>query len=118
MIRLIWAALTRLVDDVGAGLIFGCASLAGADAARHGPALAALAACATTDRAPLFSGMGEHTRAVSTDDALARLQKAGVKPIAEGPAILPKNLNRDLSLTIVRDPDGNLVELVGPKPTK
>ena len=54
----------------------------------------------------------------STDDALKRLKKAGVKPIAKGPVALPKNLNPALSLTIVRDPDGNLVELVGPKPTK
>ena len=52
----------------------------------------------------------------STDDALARLVKAKVKPIAEGPVTLPENLNPALSLTIVRDPDGNLVELVGPKP--
>ena len=54
----------------------------------------------------------------STDDALARLKKAGVKPIAKGPLALPANLNPDLALTIVRDPDGNLVELVGPKPTE
>ncbi len=54
----------------------------------------------------------------SSDDALARLAKAGVKPIAKGPAALPANLNPDLALTVVRDPDGNLVELIGPKPTK
>lgn len=54
----------------------------------------------------------------STDAALERLKKAGVKPIAEGPATLPENLNPALALTIVKDPDGNLVELVGPKPTK
>ncbi|MEZ5327037.1 MAG: family 16 glycoside hydrolase [Verrucomicrobiales bacterium] len=52
----------------------------------------------------------------STDDALARLKKAGVKPVAKGPLALPANLNPDLALTIVRDPDGNFVELVGPKP--
>lgn len=54
----------------------------------------------------------------STDDALARLAKAGVEPIAKGPLALPANLNPELALTIVRDPDGNLVELVGPKPAK
>jgi catechol 2,3-dioxygenase-like lactoylglutathione lyase family enzyme len=54
----------------------------------------------------------------STDDALARLKKAGVKPIAKGPVTLPDSLNPSLALTIVRDPDGNLIELVGPKPTK
>ncbi len=53
-----------------------------------------------------------------TDKALARLKKAGVKPIAKGPVTLPENLDPSLSLTIVRDPDGNFVELVGPKPEK
>jgi len=52
----------------------------------------------------------------STDAALARLAKAGIKPIAKGPSTLPENLNSALALTIVRDPDGNFVELVGPKP--
>lgn len=54
----------------------------------------------------------------STDDALARLKKAGVKPIAKGPVALPANLDPSLALTIVRDPDGNFVELVGPVPTQ
>lgn len=54
----------------------------------------------------------------STDVALERLAKAGVKPIAKGPVALPENLDPTLALTIVRDPDGNFVELVGPKPTK
>ena len=54
----------------------------------------------------------------STDAAMARLKKAGVKPIAKGPVTLPANLDPNLSLTIVRDPDGNFVELVGPKPAK
>lgn len=53
----------------------------------------------------------------STDEALARLTKAGVKPIAQGPVVLPNSLDPSLALTIVRDPDGNLIELVGPKPT-
>lgn len=52
----------------------------------------------------------------STDAAMARLKKAGVKPIAKGPVTLPENLDPKLALTIVRDPDGNMVELVGPKP--
>jgi len=50
--------------------------------------------------------------------ALARLKKAGVKPVAEGPVPLPKNLPQGVFLTIVRDPDGNLIELVGPKGKK
>jgi len=52
----------------------------------------------------------------STDAAMARLKQAGVKPIAKGPATLPTNLDPSLALTIVRDPDGNFIELVGPKP--
>ncbi|MFT5412910.1 MAG: lactoylglutathione lyase [Verrucomicrobiales bacterium] len=54
----------------------------------------------------------------STDEALVRLQKAGIKVVENGPVVLPDNLNPELSLTIVRDPDGNLVELVGPNPIK
>ena len=52
----------------------------------------------------------------STDAALVRLKKAGVQPVAQGPVALPANLDPSLALTVVRDPDGNFVELVGPKP--
>jgi len=51
----------------------------------------------------------------STDAAMARLRNAGVKPIAKGPATLPTNLDPSIALTIIRDPDGNLIELLGPK---
>ncbi len=54
----------------------------------------------------------------STDAAMARLKKSGVKPVAQGPVTLPKEINPDLALTIVRDPDGNFIELIGPNPTK
>ena len=47
--------------------------------------------------------------------ALARLEKAGVKPLARCPLALPKSLSREAYLTVFRDPDGNLVEFVGPK---
>ncbi len=50
-----------------------------------------------------------------TNAAMARLKKAGVKPIAKGPVELPENLAPGVFLTVVRDPDGNVVELVGPK---
>ena len=46
---------------------------------------------------------------------LARLDKAGIKPLGEGAVALPKNLSDNLYLTCIRDPDGNLIELVGPK---
>lgn len=44
ILRLAWATMTRFVDDAGIGMMFGCTSFAGADAARHGPALRYLAA--------------------------------------------------------------------------
>jgi catechol 2,3-dioxygenase-like lactoylglutathione lyase family enzyme len=49
-----------------------------------------------------------------TDAAVARLEKLGVKPIAKSPVALPDSLAPGMSLTCVRDPDGNLVELLGP----
>lgn len=53
-----------------------------------------------------------------TNAALERLKKAGVKPLAKGPVALPKPLPQGVYLTVVRDPDGNIVELVGPKATQ
>lgn len=47
--------------------------------------------------------------------ALERLKAAGVKPIADGMTALPKDLAEGVYLTCVQDPDGNLIELVGPK---
>jgi catechol 2,3-dioxygenase-like lactoylglutathione lyase family enzyme len=47
--------------------------------------------------------------------SLERLEKAGVKPVAKGPVPLPKGFPEGVYLTVVKDPDGNLVELVGPK---
>jgi lactoylglutathione lyase len=50
-----------------------------------------------------------------TDAALARLAKLGVAPIAKSPIALPDSLAAGMHLTCVRDPDGNLVELIGPR---
>lgn len=50
-----------------------------------------------------------------TSAALERLTKSGVKMVAKTPMELPKGLPQGVFLTIIRDPDGNLVELVGPK---
>ena len=50
-----------------------------------------------------------------TDAALERLAKLGVKPIAKSPVALPDSLAPGMHLTCVRDPDGNLVELLGPR---
>lgn len=48
----------------------------------------------------------------STKVAMQRLEKANVKPLAKGPAKIP---NTEMMLTVIRDPDGNIVELVGPE---
>ena len=47
--------------------------------------------------------------------SVARLEKAGVKPIAKTPIAIPADIADGMYLTIIRDPDGNLIELVGPK---
>lgn len=49
------------------------------------------------------------------DATMARLKKAGVKPLGKAPVALPGNLaTGGMGLAVVRDPDGNLVELIGP----
>lgn len=50
-----------------------------------------------------------------TNAALARLAKHGAKTLAKSPAPLPESLGPGIFLTCVRDPDGNIVELVGPR---
>lgn len=50
-----------------------------------------------------------------TDAAIARLATLGVKPLAECPVALPEQLAKGIFLTCVKDPDGNLVELLGPR---
>jgi lactoylglutathione lyase len=50
-----------------------------------------------------------------TDAAVARLGTLGVKPLAKAPVALPASLADGLHLTCVRDPDGNIVELLGPR---
>ncbi len=59
-----------------------------------------------------FSYLTIHIK--STEKAMERLKKAKVKPIAKSPVELPKSLAEGVYLTVLRDPDGNLVELVGP----
>ena len=46
---------------------------------------------------------------------LERIKKAGVKTIGKTPAEIPGSIAKGMWITIVRDPDGNLIELVGPK---
>lgn len=50
------------------------------------------------------------------EEAMARLKKAGVKPRTQGDmSALPDGFPKGVYLTLVRDPDGNMIELVGPK---
>lgn len=60
-----------------------------------------------------FSYLTIHVK--STDKAMERLKKAGIKPVAKGPVELPESLAKGVYLTVLKDPDGNVVELVGPK---
>ena len=46
--------------------------------------------------------------------AVARAEKHGAKPIAKSPVPLPEGFPAGMALANFRDPDGNLVELVGP----
>ena len=49
------------------------------------------------------------------DAAVARARAAGAAPLAQGPYKLPQNFPDNLWLTCIRDPDGMIIELVGPK---
>jgi predicted enzyme related to lactoylglutathione lyase len=49
------------------------------------------------------------------DAAVARAKKAGVEPMAKGPIALPEGLSAGVYLACVRDPDGNIIELLGPR---
>lgn len=52
-------------------------------------------------------------RTTSLRPALGRLAEAGIKPLAKGPVPLPGQGPDGMHLIVVRDPDGNLVELIG-----
>lgn len=71
-----------------------------------------------TDKTYIHSGFGVQYLTLYVDDmdaAVARARKAGAAPLAEGPYKLPPNFPEGIWLTCVRDPDGNIVELVGPR---
>lgn len=44
ILRMAWGTVTRMVDDLGVGLLFGCSSFRGTDPAAYGAAFAALVA--------------------------------------------------------------------------
>lgn len=47
--------------------------------------------------------------------AMARAAKHNAKPIADGPHAIPESIAKGQYLAVLRDPDGNFVELAGPK---
>jgi catechol 2,3-dioxygenase-like lactoylglutathione lyase family enzyme len=68
------------------------------------------------DNAYVHSQIGFRYLTIFIDDtnaALARLRTAGIDPVADGPILIGEDPGGDY-LTVVRDPDGNLVELIGP----
>lgn len=70
------------------------------------------------DNAFIHSTLGYSYLTVSVTDmtaAVERAKKAGALPIAKGPVPLPPGFPKGVYLALVRDPDGNLIELVGPK---
>jgi len=70
------------------------------------------------DTSFLHSQLGMRYMTVFVADATAtaeRLAKAGVKPLGKGPMPLPPGFPKELVISVVRDPDGNMVELIGPK---
>jgi len=48
------------------------------------------------------------------DAVLARAKAAGIKPYAQSPQRLPEGLPQDVCLLMLKDPDGNFVEIIGP----
>lgn len=72
----------------------------------------------TVDNKTIHASLGYSYITVHVTDmnaAMARMKKAGVPAAAKGPVALPKGFPEGIYLTVIRDPDGNLVELVGPK---
>ncbi|MCP3920546.1 MAG: VOC family protein [bacterium] len=58
-----------------------------------------------------FSYITVHAKSLAP--VLERLEKAGVATLAKGPIPLPGVVGDGPHLAVVRDPDGNLVELIG-----
>ncbi|QGJ70018.1 VOC domain-containing protein [Planctomycetales bacterium 10988] len=50
--------------------------------------------------------------------AIAMAKKYGAAPLAEGPVKIAGDAEPPLYIVLVRDPDGNLIELIGPMPAK
>ena len=48
------------------------------------------------------------------EQVIKNATKHGYKPHAQSPQILPPGLPQDVCLLMLKDPDGNFVEIVGP----
>jgi catechol 2,3-dioxygenase-like lactoylglutathione lyase family enzyme len=71
-----------------------------------------------SDNAFIHSQLGIRYLTVFVTDmnaAMDRLKKANVTALGRAPHPLPKGLPEGVFLTVFRDPDGNLIEFVGPK---
>jgi catechol 2,3-dioxygenase-like lactoylglutathione lyase family enzyme len=70
-----------------------------------------------SDNAYVHSQLGYRYLTIMVDDVnamLGRLRAAGSGPVADGPVLIGDDPSGDY-LIVVRDPDGNLIELIGPK---
>jgi catechol 2,3-dioxygenase-like lactoylglutathione lyase family enzyme len=73
---------------------------------------------ARVDQTYIHSSYGFRYLTLFVNDIEASVKRAvdhGAKPIAEGMVGLPEGFPEGVYLAVVRDPDGNFVELVGPK---
>lgn len=72
----------------------------------------------TVDNAFIHSSLGLSYLTIFVKDTTASVERAkkyGVRPLAKGPVALPKGFPQGVYLTVFNDPDGNVVEIVGPK---
>jgi catechol 2,3-dioxygenase-like lactoylglutathione lyase family enzyme len=70
-----------------------------------------------SDNAYVHSQLGYRYVTIMVDDmnaTLERLRAGGGEPLADGPVLIGDDPSGDY-LIVVRDPDGNLIELIGPK---
>ncbi|HEY1065998.1 MAG TPA: VOC family protein [Pirellulales bacterium] len=73
---------------------------------------------AKVDKSFLHSSLGVGYLTLNVPDidaAVARAAEAGVKPIAKGVVEIPASIAAGIFIVVFRDPDGNLIELVGPR---
>jgi catechol 2,3-dioxygenase-like lactoylglutathione lyase family enzyme len=54
-------------------------------------------------------------RVADIDAAVERLRAAGVEPKAHGPVEMPEPFKPGTWIAVVQDPEGTMIELIGPK---